>query len=51
MGRIVLLFGAFWLGFLLLRENGALLGMEEQIMWALLLPGVYLVGLLMWTGD
>lgn len=51
MGRIVLLFATFWVGFLLLRENGAAFGLEEQVVWALLLPGVYLLGLLLWASD
>jgi hypothetical protein len=52
MGRIALLLGSFWLGFLLLRENGwALFGLDEPVVWALLLPGVYLLGLLIWSSD
>ncbi|MGE5509687.1 MAG: hypothetical protein ACM31O_00390 [Bacteroidota bacterium] len=52
MGRIVLLFACFWLGFLILRESGwALFGIEEQVAWALLLPGVYLLGLMIWNNE
>lgn len=46
MGRAIFLTVIVWLGFVLLREYGwSWLGLEEQIAWALLLPGVYLAGM------
>lgn len=46
MARVVVLFAALWLGFVLLHEYGwATFGLDEKVAWALLLPGVYLVGL------
>lgn len=52
MGRILSIFACFWLAFVILRSSGwALFGIEDQVAWALLLPGIYLIGLLIWTGD
>lgn len=46
MARIGFLFAALWLGFVLLHEYGfTAFGLDEKVAWALLLPGVYLVGL------
>lgn len=46
MARIAGLFAALWLGFVLLHEYGwSAFGLDEKVAWALLLPGVYLVGL------
>lgn len=46
MARIVCLFAGLWLGFVLLHEYGwAAFGLDEKLAWALLLPSVYLAGL------
>lgn len=52
MVRVVVLFAALWLGFVLLHEYGwATFGLDEKVAWALLLPGVYLVGLAILRGE
>ena len=46
MARTVFLMLTVGLGFVLLREHGWILfDLDEQMAWALLLPGVYLAGL------
>ena len=49
MGRFVLLFGAMALGFSVLNTGGwdAYPIYDERIAWAALLPGVYIVGMLL----
>jgi UPF0716 family protein affecting phage T7 exclusion len=48
MGRILLLITTFFTGFLLLNQDGwDLLRLDERLMWAMLLPGAYLLGLVM----
>ncbi len=47
MARVFVLLAALWLGFVLLHEYGWIaFGLDEKVAWALLLPAVYLVGLL-----
>lgn len=52
MARVVVLLAALWLGFVLLHEYGwTTFGLDEKVAWALLLPGVYLVGLAILRGE
>ncbi len=52
MARILSLLAALWLGFVLLHEYGWIaFGLDEKIVWALLLPAVYLVGLVILRSE
>lgn len=52
MARVLVLLAALWLGFVFLHEYGWIaFGLDEKIAWALLLPAVYVVGLVILRSD
>lgn len=48
MARMLILLGTLWLGLAVLSEHAwEWFRLEPSVSWALLLPGVYLVGMLL----
>jgi hypothetical protein len=46
MARILFLLAMFWAGFTLLSQGGwEVLRIDERMAWAMVLPGAYLLGL------